>query len=313
VAVGSDSTKNEEVGRWRTIAGANLVAAALLACNAITGAGDLEVGCVDGCDGGEPDRAAPAVEDAFVDMDSTVDAPVPTDGGTDAPRRPTFCEGITLYLPFDGSLNAKSGQTPDAPPTIPFVPGKFGQAADLTLAGGVAIYYAATYNAKPSYSLSQGSVAMWLKPTWQPPCTAASVLFKPRALKANTSPNAGPVVECGSLLGLTVDEPDGGLVSVGYPSAAVPNWKPADWNHVVGTWGASSPTLRFSLNGAPPLATSAPWAPNESPVNFLRIGSESSAPRSLYDEVIFWTRTLSAAEISELASSTVSAGVACGL
>ena len=291
-----------------------MAVAALLACNALTGAGDLvAVDCVDGCDAAAPERTIVAEAEAPIDAGGTVDATEPVDAGADAPTRPSFCEGITFYLPFDGSLTAKSGQLPDAPPAVAFVPGKFGQGADLTVPGGISIFYAATYLSKASYSLTQGSVAMWVKPTWQPPASNASVFFKPRAIRASTSPNAGPVLEYGSLLGLTVDEPDGGLISVGHPAAAVPNWKAADWNHLVGTWSSSSPTLQFSLNGAAPLATSTPWVPNESPVNFLRLGSDVSAPRSIFDEVILWTRVLSASEIAAVASSSASASVACGL
>jgi len=311
-----ESTNNDGVRRRRAIACGSLAVAGLLACNALTGVGDLEaVDCTVDCDGAAPERVLPEPV-VPVDAATTVDAADATPAGdadADAPTRPSFCEGITLYLPFEGSLNGSAGQTPDTPPTIPFAPGKYGQGADLTVSGGLAIYYAATYKGNSLYSLVHGSVAMWVKPTFQPPTAQPALLFKPRAVRAAAAPNAGPVLGFETLLGLTVDAPDGGSTSVGYPQVALPNWNNGGWNHVVGTWSSSAPTLQVALNGATPIATANPWVPNESPVNFLRIGSEVSAPRSVFDDVILWTRVLSASENAALAASPVSAAVACGL
>jgi len=291
-----------------------------LACNALTGVGDLEaVDCADGCDGaaptrtGGPDAAAPVDATSPVDATPVADSASPVDSGGDASKRPAFCAGVTLYLPFDGSLSTKAGQAPDTPPAISFVPGKFGQAADLTAGGGTAVYYAASHLGTPSYSLVNGTLAMWVKPTFVPPTGQAALFFKPRTVRAAATQNAGPVLGIETLLGLTVDAPDGGLTQVGYPQAALPSWNALGWNHLVGTWSSSSPTLRFALNGAAPIGTPNPWVPNESPVNFLRVGSEVSAPRSLFDEVTLWTRVLPAGEIAALAASPVSVGVACGL
>lgn len=297
---------------------ASATVAALLACNALTGAGELEaVDCLDACDASLAERTDSPDSTAPGDASPAVDAappPPPVDAGADAPTRPSYCEGIALYLPMDGSLAAKSGQPADAPPAVSFVAGKFGQGADLTAPGGVAVFYAATYQSKPVYSLVQGSVAMWVKPTWQPPCGAPAILFKPRAIRAATAPNAGPVVECSATTGLNVDQADAGTVSAAF-SGAVPGWKAGDWNHVVGTWTniANASALRFSVNGGAPVVTNGAWVPNESPVNYLRVGSDVSAPRSVFDEVIVWTRVLATAEIAALAASTVSAAVACGL
>lgn len=292
----------------------------LLACNLLTGAGDLDTAeCLSDCEAGVPERtilpdASLPVDDSAVTLDAH--APAPADGGNDASKRPTFCSGIELYLPFDGTLDARSGQPPDLPPAVAFVPGKFGQGADLTGSSGTAVYYASTYLGVTTYSLAGGSLAMWVKPLWQPPCGAGtpSVLFKPKSTHAATAANAGPVIECTSALtGVTVDMVNGGLTEVGYPSGAVPNWNNGGWNHLVGTWSSASPTLQFAVNGAAPVSTTVPWSPNDSPVNFLRVGSETSLPRTVFDEVVLWSRVLLAKEIADLAASPASVADACGL
>lgn len=317
MAAEAESTNNDGVRFRRAIAFGSAAAVALLACNALTGVNELDTGeCLSDCEAGVPERTTfPDANSPFGDATVVPDAPGSLDGGNDASQRPTFCKGIELYLPFEGTLNAASGQPPDLPPTLAFVPGKFGQGADLTNNSGVAIYYASTYLGRTTYSLTRGTVGMWVKPTWQPPCapTAPSVLFKPRSSHATTAPSAGPLIECkGGLMGVSVNLPDGGLTEVG-SSGVVANWNSGGWNHLVGTWSSTSPTLQFAVNGATPISTAMPWDPNESPVNFLRIGSEVSAPRSVFDEIVLWSRVLPAQEIAELAASPISVGAACGL
>ena len=318
MAADVESANNAWVRFRSVIAFGSAAAASLLACNLLTGAGDLDTAkCLSDCEAGVPERTN--VADANLpgdDANVTPDAAAPADGGNDAAQRPSFCSGIELYLPFDGTLDARSGQPPDLPPAIGFAPGKFGQGADLTGSSGTAIYYAATYNGRTTYSLTGGTLAMWVKPLWQPPCAVMtpSVLFKPRSARAVTPVSAGPVMGCTSTLtGVAVTAPDGGATEVGYPSGVVPNWNSGGWNHLVGTWSSASPTLQFAVNGTTLVSTSAPWEPNDSPVNFLRVGSESSLPRSIFDEIVLWSRVLTAMEIADLAASPVSVADACGL
>jgi hypothetical protein len=316
------------VGRRGAIACGVVVVAAFCACNALTGVGDLQAtDCIDGCDGSVPVRtgddggnvtdtgagAADAPVGPLLDAAPKLDATTDADAGTDASTtKPTYCQGITIYLPMDGSLTAKSGQTADAPvANVSYVAGKFGQGADFT--DTVAVYYTATFGAKSVYSLSAGTVAMWVKPSWTPPCPAiASLFFKPRAVRGPGVPNAGPVLECSAILGMKVDTSDAMLVNSGY-AATPPNWNAGTWNHVVGIWGSTAPTMGFSVNGALPLTVATPWVPNESPPSFLRLGSEVNSAKSVIDEVIVWTRVLSASEIAALAASPVSTATACGL
>ena len=158
MAADVESTNNVGVRFQSAIAVGSAAAATLLACNLLTGVGDLDTAeCLSDCEAGVaperttlPDATLP-VDDAAVTPDGP--APAPADGGIDATTRPTFCSGIELYLPFDGTLDARSGQPPDLPPTVAFVPGKFGQGADLTGSSGTAIYYASTYLGRTTYSL----------------------------------------------------------------------------------------------------------------------------------------------------------------
>jgi hypothetical protein len=77
------------------------------------------------------------------------------------------------------------------------------------------------------------------------------------------------------------------------------------------------PTLTFALNGGGTATTeaetNATWLPGEPTVNYVRLGSPVTPPKSLFDEVAIWNRVLSAAEIATLYASPVSIGTACQL
>jgi hypothetical protein len=305
------------------------------ACNALNGVGDLEeVPCTAACDGAEADATSAdgAIGDAPAgDTGSGSDGSgsdtggPPRDGGSiDAATPPSFCTGITLYLPFDKSTNTEAGeQTVDAA-TTPLVAGKFGNAADLSgasTAAQTALYYATSFNGSSTYSVAQGTFAAWIKPTFTMPCVAEHVFEKPRVDTTTVSTtSAGPMLTCSpglGIFGLDIQEPDGGIVKCGVSLGALNEWIQNGWNHVVATWTESPFQLGFVLNGGASVmgraSSTEAWTPSESPANFLRLGSATSTPNSLFDEVVVWSRVLKDQEILDLYQSTVSVGTACNL
>jgi Concanavalin A-like lectin/glucanases superfamily len=306
------------------------VASSAVACNALTGVGDLalgEDGCGDTCDDAAADRrTGPGTDgagedgstelDASVAPDATTDASAdaPIDTGTDTGTRPSYCTGITMYLAFDDSLATKDGQTTDPAVTNPsFVTGKYGKAIDMS--GSVSfLYYASSFSGASRYAVGQGTVAMWLKGSWAPPC-AGRTFFKPHAAKGASSTSAGAQVSCGSTYGLSefVVFADGGFASTGPNFAGNSSWTTNNWNHLLGTWDQASPRMTLSVNGQARATTTDPWTPGENPANWLKLGSETTKPDAIFDEVVIWNRALGVTESSAVYNATQSIGQVCGL
>jgi hypothetical protein len=294
-----------------------------VACNLLNGVGDLEeVVCTDDCDSGPVSDAQHDTKPVDTGSGDTQADTSPRDAPSDTSDSglPTFCSGITFYAPFDGALASKAGESPESPPTLPFADaGKFGQAVDLT--GGVSfstLYYPAAFNTTVIYSAARGTFALWIKPTWSQPCSSDHALIKPKVDRMNLAVGGGPQITCGpgtGTLGAVVNEGDGGTVQAGLPLATVSTvWNAADWNHLVATWDQALPQLTFDLNGGGVGAhaeNTNKWVPGEPTVNYVRLGSTSTLPQALYDEVVIWDRVLSPTEITAVHALTVALGTAC--
>lgn len=293
--------------------GTSLALLAFAGCNALTGASDLETGEPASCAGCGPDaqRDAGAAADAAADV-----AAAALDGGLDVEAgllRPSYCAGITLYVPFDGTLTARSGQPPTATPVTPFVMGRFGMGVDL---GGAttALFYATSYAGQSTYSSQVGTVAFWLKVAWSFPCGAPRVFFKPKTdSSTGGTPSAGPMVECdvgGAGIVETVPLADGGRV--GTMATASPSWSAGGWNLVTATWSRTKPELELYAPGTQ--STSAVgWTPIEPTAGALRLGSTASVPQAAFDELVVWDRQLSLTDVNALRAASTSVGDACGL
>ena len=310
--------------RRARVLGWALLSLAAVACNALTGAGELGV---DPCGA---DACAPAttpLADAardVADVTSEAGRDAALDGATgDASGRPAFCEGLSLYLPFDGTTTAAQGDTPAQAVTPTFASGLFGQAIDLQ--GTTMLFYAAApKGGAVRYAADEGTVLFWFRPRWAFPGTADRTFVRPKEVFASAgaggpelsltvSANAGPPL-------LAFDVPT--VASAGAPVASItPYWKDLGWNHLAGTWTrAAAPTLTFTLNGAsnaPAVTrqeTATPWAPPD-PVVYVRLGSATNPIDGLMDDVAIWTRVLSLAEIQAVHDAGLkgqSIGAACG-
>jgi hypothetical protein len=282
-----------------------------IACNALTGVGDLQTDpCADGScvDAGTGTRTEPTPEASTVDAGADATR---ADAAPDAAPLPSFCSGVTFYLPFESSLVSQEGVAPDAPPAVTYVAGKFGKAVDLSN-GNISVFYPTSVSGKSTYSRAAGTVAMWVKPTWTPPENAQHVLFKPKMDKTNAIVCAGPFVEnIPAGLSTAVDLPDSGVAQT-QPTTG--GWQSGAYNHLVATWNQSASSLTLTINGGAAVSSATvSWVPNEATANFLRVGSDGYGSASVFDEVVVWSRELSQAEIAALYASPVAFGPACGL
>lgn len=283
-----------------------------VACNALTGVGDLGTGpCPDCADAGG---------DALVAIEN--DGPVPTDSMSDAGDggRPSYCDGLVLYAAFDGTYATAQGGAPDVAPTAPFSAGKFGSAV-LCTGTDEGIFYPEGA-AGAVYPRAAGTFAIWFKPTWKWPSTADRTLVKPAGDRGNGLNGAGPQLRYLSpedTIGFVNQNPDGGFVQASAAAVDVtPYWKNLDWNHLAGTWNQAGPiTLTFTLNGASGDAaitrreTTAPWVPQFPSAAFTRVASNINFADGYFDDFAMWRRVLSRAEITAVYAANRSIGAAC--
>jgi hypothetical protein len=294
-----------------------------VACNALTGVGDLGSGpCVD-CAGAEDARRSDAL--VVTDGPDPTDAPADTaaldasDGG-----RPSYCEGIVLYAAFDGTYATAQGGAPDIVPTDSFVPGKFGSSVLCSGFGPNQGIFYPTGAGGAVYPKAAGTFAIWFKPTWKWPSNADRTLVKPSGDRGNGLNGAGPHLRYLSpedSFGFVNQNPDGGFVQAAAPAAQLtPYWNDQAWNHVAGTWNQAGPiTLTFTLNGAsgdPSIThreSSLGWVPQLPAAAFTRVGSNINFADGAFDDFAMWQRDLSLDEIKALYSANRSIGTACGL
>lgn len=310
--------------RWRRLATAAVgLPLAALACNAITGAADLDVAppcALCALDAATGDEGQPAPVSEAGAMDAGVDAPPDV-----IVARPSFCAGILMYARFDGTLVTAQGLAPDAPPVTSFVPGRFGDGVLLTGVNAALYYVEGAPPAGVHYPKDEGSVAMWLKPTWAWPPTVDRVVWKPVADRTVNTPASGPSIRsrgaAPAFFGSSNNEP--GIAAVnedvgGTGAELAPYWK-TNWNHLAETWSRSSPTITFTLNGAegdPTITrreTDAGWTAQAPTVQYIRISSNSVPADAAYDDFALWDRSLSLAEVQAMYGANKSLGELCGL
>ncbi len=282
------------------------------ACNALTGASDLDTklepgGAPTGCPSCAPPPPPP---------------PAAVDACADAVAPPSFCAGLVFYARLDGTTTSAEDDVASSfeggAPEIAFDAGKFG-GAGVFVGTSSATYWDAT-----RYPAAVGTVAMWVKPTWSWPPPAGGIgyiLFKPTPTRAPSPLVAGPAFGADTIgLNADVKHPDGGGAGVIAPAAAVaPRWHDLDWNHVVMTWDRpGAPTLGIAVNGGGAdggsmgFSTTAAWTADVAAVWF-RLSSPSAPAEALLDDVALWNRVLDAAEIAAIHASAAPIGDACGL
>jgi hypothetical protein len=300
------------MGRSRVLLTISLATCGIaVACNALTGVGDLGVtppNDAQTSDDGR-DEVGPALDATRRDVE--VDA---ADGG-----RPSFCEGLVLYAPFDGTYATAQGGAPDPEPANPFVPGKYDKA--VVSAGTSGSIFYPEGEAGVIYPKDAGTMAVWFKPTWSWPSTVDRVFVKPAADRSTGLNGSGPQFRYevdGTIFGFIDQNADNTLTSAAVTAAEViPYWNDLSWNHLVGTWNKLTPSLTFTLNGAsgdPSVThrtTNAPWTPQFPDVRFMRLGSNVNVADGSFDEFAIWNRELSLLEIKAVYGANRSIGDAC--
>ena len=269
------------------------------------------------CTYGVPDVVlGPSMDASALGRDATATLPDAHDGAPDGGGAaadaadggpPSFCQGITLYLAMDGTLTGAPAYPPvvadGAAAVAQFGPGKFGQAALLS-APNTGAFYPASGALGATIREAQGSVAMWIEPTWALPTTATHAFFKVTGDLASTS--AGPASGADDIgLVTQVTLADGGTVEVAINGdAGATLFLPGAFNHVVATWNEPSGLLSFTLNGGPGTGAavfeSVGWTPLDPVAAYFRLGGlpNNDVPDVWVDEVVVWNRALSAPEIA---------------
>ena len=301
---------------------ATAMPAVVLACNALTGVGDLGTSdepCL-GCE--IPVRDGAIVEGAIPPQpgdDASTDA---SDARTDTFMLPSYCTGIVFYARFDNTLLSARGQAPDQPPAIMYDTGKYGQAA--LVYGKNPIYYVQGGDAGFSYPTSaEGTVAMWFKANWTWPSTVDRTVWKTTPDRVTASSTSSPDmrhVASASFFGSTNTYPDGGVAMVGSAASALtPDWKNGTFNHLAETWSQKAPTITFTLNGgltnpaSTRRETNVPWSPEFANVGFLRLSSPAFQSDAAYDDLALWNHALSLAELQAVYGANKALGDVCGL
>lgn len=282
---------------------------AACACNALTGASDLEIG---DCTGPEcsAEDGGPTTNDATVDDRTTPrdDVVTTTDAPTDSPPgQPSFCTGISFYVRFDDTTTSSDGDTPADDVNANYAPGKFGNGFSYTPPQVIPYDAVPDSGSMPArWDATRGTVALWFKGPWAFPGTLGRSWT--RVLDRLQSPAVTGLI-------MRIDESatpphmgvEIGPVKAGAPTATfTSSWRVNDWNHLVGTWQTSgAPSLSFTLNGGGPdggatrFTTNAAWT-QAAPVTYFRFGSTTAPIDGVIDDAAVWNRVLSAAEITAL-------------
>lgn len=290
---------------------------AACACNALTGANDLEL---------DPGGTAPVPEEGgSIDggpppADGPIDVVPPTDSPiTDGPvTRPTYCNGVTLYLRLDGTTQSAQGDTPALAIAETFGAGKFKGAFDFDTAKTL-VYAATPPTGTKRFDINVGTLSLWFKPRWAFPGTATRTFMRPQDV-VDASNGAEPALRLDNAAAqksLGVEGP-GATEATATVAAVTPSWKNLDWNHLVGTWQrtGSPTTLSFTLNGGggdggvARVTSAMAWTPMVAGT-FFRLNSGTSTIDGLVDDVAVWSRQLTAVEVAALYADGI-AGRALG-
>lgn len=295
------------------IVGTSLVGA----CNALTGASDLVI----------DDTAIPGPIDAATE---TGTGPGPRDGSTDgtttdgaspdAGPRPSYCEGITLYLRFDDTPKSAQGDSPAIPTAVTYGAGKFKTAVDFN--SQKTLVFAAAVGSTRRYDINIGTLSLWFKPRWQLGTNTATRTFMRPQDTADAATGSVPNLRLDSAAKTLGVEGPTNVEATAPLTSLLATWKDLDWNHLVGTWQRSGApeTLSFTLNGgggdAGPgrVSTNTAWTP---PVagTFMRLNSTSDID-GFVDDVTVWSRVLGKDEVTRMHADGMAGravGDTCGL
>lgn len=291
-----------------------------LACNGITGVGDLQL----------VECAGPScVDPASTDFDSGLPIDRPRDSGTTTPdvetpqpdaglpdtgpSTPTYCSGVTFYLPYENNTTATIPAA-TAPAVIQngnpsYEAGKFGQAARFT--DQLHFYANATNNI---LNPAVGSFSVWFKPLFNLTNEPRRYFLRPR--NNNNTGNGGPAltIEDERVMMQVVD--DGSPTATLDPTQTQAAWSTTAYMLMIGTWNRTAPagtpslsiTLYAPTQKLEATYTLGPWTPEANNAAYFRIGNNAAA---VFDEITIWNRVLSKTDMDQLAAATKAYPDAC--
>lgn len=282
--------------RRRVVSLAAIGAAALAACNTLTGADELGIddGVTVDAPGREGGPVSPGDDAAPPDDASHSDGPTSDDAG--------WCGALLAYFPYDGDSQSVQKHKPNVTAGVEYVPAKLGTGIELASSAEQIRYPVPPTS--PIYSLTEGSAVMWIKPSFPVPCPDGG----------------GTIMDFGGGLSFVcAAAPSGPALITPLTSAALvsSSLKIDVFLHVALTW-RQKPTdggesLSFTVSGGATKAVRASsmqaWTgdPNQAA---LKIGGMGLAVGTI-DELAFFNRVLAQDEIKEIASLTVPLRTRC--
>lgn len=290
----------------------------LVACNGLTGVGDLLLvecaGCADASvadDGGRP----PLREDAGApprDAGSTSDA-----AGDGALPGPDPCRGVTFFAALDGNgtssavrASAKAGELATGNYVAEAV-GKRGQGFRANAAAST-LTWASPYQGITALRPEQGTVAFYLRLNFNGFPEPRRAWFQPLAGMAAASPT---VALSGNDLVVTGESAAAASVDLTQIPGVLAT---RPWLLVVVTWRAAAAAGAPSLGVvvyAPTQTLSAsyksPWSPSAAPTGFRLGYNGTDGSNASFDELVVWDRALDDAEIKLVSELTTPIDKAC--
>lgn len=204
-------------------------------------------------------------------------------------------DGLRFYASFDRGVEPDyafgSPRLRDQAQGVELVEGRVGRALRLP---DCAQTTAVTFAGPGNLHRPRGSVAFWVRPTWDGRGgDARHFIFSLGGFRIYADRARGII---------TVMTGTGRLEGWQWsyaPSAPVSDWHAGDWHHVAVTWDGEAQHKALYLDGAQVGEAHSPWiAFRESGHDFV-FGLGWRAPAD-YDELAVWDRELSAAEIARL-------------
>ncbi|MDR3708191.1 MAG: hypothetical protein P4L33_07805 [Capsulimonadaceae bacterium] len=212
--------------------------------------------------------------------------------------RADLLDGVTAYLPFDGSaapryaitangINA-AGATYDA--------GIAGQGVVTTKEHFVAIPLAGNFVRKC------GSISFWIKPSWDP-ADASAGTFRSLLGTDNFALNYQPSKHC--LFFMTGKTKPVTGYDWDYRAAdnhVMARWNAGEWHHIALTWDAPSGSKTIYLDGKQVSSNTTDLIRDDAVTGNEKLFAGGPDAAGVYDELIIWNRVLSAEEVAQLAS-----------
>lgn len=293
------------------------------ACNALTGASDLEIGeelptLTDG-GSGEETGVSPPRDGSLADSL----APLPDGSLPDAAGRPSYCLGISLYLRFDNTTKSAQGDSPAVAVAETYGTGKFKGAFDFN--AQKTVVFAAVKDGTKRYDIEVGTLSLWFKPRWSFATNTATRTFMRPQDQSNATTGGAPNLRLDSVAKTLGVEGPANVEATAQTTALQSTWKELDWNHLVGSWqrAGALETLAFTLNGGGlagspgRISSKDTWTPAAPALAgaFIRLNSTSDID-GLVDDVTVWSRVLPKEEVTALyadGNAGKSVGDTCGL